>query len=221
MRSDAGGAGDPPVAVGGLPGDDLPGAGAEQLAAPVPFGDLRLLVFGDHALHLGEQHRLRVAGGQAGSVGEAHCYAEAGQLVQNQDLVGVGAGEPVRGQAPQQLEQAGLGGVAQRVQAGPVQPRAGLPVVDVFAGQLVPAGRDVLAQYLQLGADRAASGLPLGRDPGVKGDLHRCASWIKSARATGSEQCGHGPPGPTRRAKVAQSGQRCSPSRRSPQSGHS
>jgi hypothetical protein len=46
------------------------------------------------------------------------------------------AGEPVRGQAPHPLEQAGLGGVAQRVQARPVQPGAGLPVVDVFAGQL-------------------------------------------------------------------------------------
>src|SRR6266568_6634458 len=71
---------------------------------------------------------------------------EAGQLVQDQDLVGAGAGKPVRGQAPHRLEQAGLGGVAQRVQAGPVQPRAGLAVVDVLAGQLIAAGGDVLAQ---------------------------------------------------------------------------
>jgi len=76
---------------------------------------------------------LRVAGGQVGSVGEAHRDPEAGQLVQHEDLVGVGAGEPVRGQAPHQLEQAGLGGVAQRVQAGPVQPGAGLAVVGILA----------------------------------------------------------------------------------------
>ena len=65
-------AGDPTVAVGGLPGGDLAGAGAEQLAAPVPFGDLGLLVLSDHALHLGEQGGLRVAGGEVGGVGEMH-----------------------------------------------------------------------------------------------------------------------------------------------------
>jgi hypothetical protein len=176
VRGGGGGAGDPPVAVAGFPGDDLPGAGTEQLAAPVPFGDLRLLVLGDHALHLGEQHCLRVAVGQAGGVGEPHRDPEAGQLVQHEDLVGVGPGEPVRRQAPHQLEQAGLGGVAQRVQAGPVQPRAGLAVVDVLAGQLVPRCGHALAQHLQLGADRAAFGLPLGGYPCVEGDLHRCAS---------------------------------------------
>ena len=48
-------AGVAPVAVGGAPGQHLPGAGAEQLPAPVPLGDLRPLVLGDHALDLGEQ----------------------------------------------------------------------------------------------------------------------------------------------------------------------
>jgi len=78
----AAGPGDAPVAVGGLPGGDLSGAGAEQLAAAVPLGDLRLLVFRDHALHLGEQRGVRVAGGQVGGVGEAHRDAEAGQFVE-------------------------------------------------------------------------------------------------------------------------------------------
>ena len=58
------------VAVGGLPGDDLAGAGPEQFAAPVSFGDLGFLVFGDHALHLGEQGGLRVVGGKSRGVGE-------------------------------------------------------------------------------------------------------------------------------------------------------
>ena len=148
MRRAVRAAGDAPVAVGGLPGDDLPGAGAEQLAPPVPFGDLGLLVFGDHALDLGEQRGLRVVRVQAGGVGEGHPDAEAGQLVQDEHLVGVGAGEPVRGQAPDHLEQPGLGGVAQRVQAGPVQPGAGVPVVEVLAGQLVPGRGQVRAQRL-------------------------------------------------------------------------
>jgi hypothetical protein len=39
--------------------------------------------------------------------------------------------------------------------------------------------------------------------------------------ATGSEQCGHDPPGPTRRQKVWQSGQYCSPRKRVSQAGHS
>ena len=133
---------------------------------------------------------MRVAGGQVGGVGEAHRDPEAGQLVQDEDLVGVGAGEPVRGQAPHQLEQAGLGGVAQRVQSGPVQPRAGLAVVDVLAGQLIAAGGDVLAQHLQLGADRAALGLPFGGHPRVDGDFHRCplmvAGWHCNAAAASS-----------------------------------
>jgi hypothetical protein len=47
-------AGYPLVAVGDAPGQDLPGAGAEQLSAPVPFGDLRAFVLGDDALDLGE-----------------------------------------------------------------------------------------------------------------------------------------------------------------------
>jgi hypothetical protein len=39
--------------------------------------------------------------------------------------------------------------------------------------------------------------------------------------ATGSSQCGHGPPGPTRRQNTPQSAQRCSPRSRAPHAGHS
>jgi hypothetical protein len=103
------------VAVGSLPGDDLPGAGPEQFAAPVAFGDLGFLVFGDHALHLGEQHRLRVVGGQSWRVGEGDGDSEARQLVEHEHLVGVGAGEPVRGQAPHSFDEPGFGGITQGV----------------------------------------------------------------------------------------------------------
>ena len=172
MRRAVWAAGDAPVAVGCLPGDHLAGAGAEQLAPPVPFADLGPLVLGDHALDLGEQLGLRVVLVQAGGVGEGHPHAEAGQLVQDEHLVGVGAGEPVRGQAPDHLEQPGLGGVAQRVQPGPVQPGPGAPVVAVLAGQLVPGRGQVRAQRLDLGADRAPLGLALGGDPGVDRGFH-------------------------------------------------
>jgi hypothetical protein len=165
-------AGDAPIAVGRLPGDHLAGAGAEQLAPPVPFADLGPLVFGDHALNLGEQPGLRVVLVEAGGVGEPHAYPEAGQLVEDEHLVGVGTGEPVRGQAPNHLEQPGLGGVPQRVQPGPVQPGPGVPVVAVLAGQFVPGRGNVRAQRLHLGADRAPLGLPLRGHPGIDHGLH-------------------------------------------------
>ena len=101
-----------PISVGGLPGDDLTGASPEQSAAPVAFGDLGLLVLGDHTLHLGEQGGLRVVGGQSRGIGERDADPEAGQLVEHQHLVGVGAGEPVRRQTPHPFEEPGLGGIA-------------------------------------------------------------------------------------------------------------
>ena len=137
-------AGQPLVAVRGLPGDDLTGPGAEQLAAPVPFGDLRSFVFGDDALDLGEQPRLRVVIDRW-RVGEPHRHAVAGQFVEHDDLVGVNPGEPVRRQAPHHVDQLGLGGVAQGVQAGPVQPGAGVPIVAELADQLVCYLADTLA----------------------------------------------------------------------------
>ena len=120
-----GAAGNAAVAVGSLPGDDLAGAGPKQFAAPVAFGDLGFLVFGDHALHLGEQGGLRVVGGQPRGVGERHGDAEAVQLVEHQHLVGVGAGEPVRRQAPHPLRRARprRHHAARPGRGGPVGPR--------------------------------------------------------------------------------------------------
>ena len=164
---------DAPIPVGSLPGDDLAGAGPKQFAAPVAFGDLGFLVFGDHALHLGEQGGLRVVGGQPRGVGERHHDAEAVQLVEHQHLIGVGAGEPVRRQAPQPFDEPGLGGITQRVQAGPVQSGAGMPVVDVLADQLVTGSGDVFAQQRQLRADGAAVGLRLGGHPRIQRRPHR------------------------------------------------
>jgi hypothetical protein len=88
-------AGYPVVAVRRFPGDDLAGPGTEQLAAPVPFGNLRAFVLGNDALHLGEQPGLRVVI-ERWRVGEPHGHAVAGQFVEHDDLVGVDAGEPVR-----------------------------------------------------------------------------------------------------------------------------
>ena len=156
-----------------MPGEDPAGAGAEQLAPPVAFGDLGLLVFGDYALHLGEQDRLRVVDGKPRGVSERDGDSEPGQLVEHQHLVGVGAGEPVRRQAPHPLDQSGLGSITQGVQPGSVQPGPGMPIVDVLADQLVADRSDMFAQQRQLRADGAAVGLALGGHPRIQRRSHR------------------------------------------------
>ena len=175
------------VAVGGAPGQHLPGAGAEQLPAPVPLGDLRPLVLGDHALDLGEQLGLRVVVDRWG-VGEPHADPVAGQLVEHDDLVGVDAGEPVRGQAPHPLDQPGLRGVAQRVQPGPVQPGPGVAVVAELGDHLVALDADPFAQHRELGTDGAPGLLALGGHPCVERDPHPGNSLIMS----GGEERGGG-----------------------------
>jgi hypothetical protein len=161
----------PVVAVRGPPRDDLPGPGAEQLAPPVPFGDLRPFVLGDDALHLGEQLRLRVVVNGWG-VGKADGHTMAGQFVEHDDLVGVDPSQPVRRQAPHRLDQPGLGDIPQRVQAGPVEPGTGVPVVAELSDQLVALGRHPLPQQRQLRADGAALLLTLGGHPRVDRDPH-------------------------------------------------
>ena len=52
------------------------------------------------------------------------------------------------------------------------------------------------------------------------GDAPPAGAPSRSTSATGSSQWGQGPPGPRRRQKTLQSGQRCSPRRRAPQVGH-
>jgi hypothetical protein len=88
-------AGDPPVAVGGLPRYDLARPSPPELAASVAFGDLRLLVLGDDALDLGQQAGLRVVVVQGRCVGEQHTYTESSQLVEDENLVGVSARQTV------------------------------------------------------------------------------------------------------------------------------
>ena len=117
------------VAVGHLPEEHLAGASAVQLAAPVALGDLRALVFGDHALDLDEQPGLRIVAGR-GAVEEAHVDAEALEFFKDQHLVGVDAREAIRAQARDRVQRTRFGRVAQPVKRGTVQPRAGIAVVD-------------------------------------------------------------------------------------------
>jgi len=108
------------VAVGHLPEADLAGAGAVELAATVALGDLRALVFGDHALHPDQQRGLWV-GSRSGALEEHDGHIESREFFKDEDLVGVGAREPVGAEAKHAVQNAGLASVAQTVERGPVR----------------------------------------------------------------------------------------------------
>jgi hypothetical protein len=165
------GAGDAQVAVGGPPAHRLTGPGPEQLAPPGPFGDLGPFVLGDDGLDLGEEPGLGVAV-HVGRVEVADDHTVAGELVGDEHLVGVGAGQAVGSEAPQRLDETGLGGVAQGIEPGPVQTGAGDTVVEVLANQVVAVGRHPGPQRLELGTDGPSGFLGVGRHPGVDPDPH-------------------------------------------------
>ena len=104
---------------------DRPGLGAVGLAAPVAFQDLRLLVLGEHALELHQQLILgRVA---ARALDELHPRAGAGELLDQQRLVGELAGQPVRrsNTAPPRSRPRRPGRAAAPARAGPGSRRSG------------------------------------------------------------------------------------------------
>ena len=170
VRRAVGAAGHPPVAVGHLAGKHLAGPGPEQLAPPLPLGELRLLVLSDHPLDLHQQAGLGVVEGRG--VGEAHRHLVAGQLVKDQHLVGVGPSQAVGRQAPHRVDGPCFRGVSQGVEAGAVQAGAGVAVVDELGHQLVALGRHPGPQRVELRADRAPGLLGLGRHPCVYAHPH-------------------------------------------------
>ena len=174
------GAGEAAVAVGDLPGQHLTGPGPPQLGPPMAFGDLGSLILGDDALHLGEEAGLRVVV-DGGGVGETDCHPVPGELVEDHHLVGVVAGQTIGGQAPHPLEGAGFGGVAQGVEAGPVEAGAGVAVVDELGHQAGALGRHPFPQRVELRADRAPGLLGLGRHPGV--DRHPGPGFVPASGA--------------------------------------
>ena len=103
------------------------GLGPPGLAAPVALHQLGLLVLGEHALELDQQ--LVLGAVAARPLHELHPGAAAGELLDQQRLVGELAGQPVR-RVDQHDVQAALGGqVPQRLQRRAGQRRAGVPLV--------------------------------------------------------------------------------------------
>ena len=107
------------IPIGAFPRDHLTSTRAPQLTAAISLGDLRSLIFGDHALHLSEQLGLRIVG-KGWGVMEQHRDAVARQLVDHNDLVGIHTGQAIRRQAPDGVKPCGFGGIPERIETGAV-----------------------------------------------------------------------------------------------------
>jgi hypothetical protein len=139
-----------------------------QLAAPGSLADLGALVLGDHPLELAQQ---LVLGRRAalGLLGEDDLDAGAGELLEQQHLVGVAAREPIGRVAQQHLEAALGDTVAQPLERRPGERRAGEAVLEEH--QLVGDDQAALGGQLtqpgDLAVDRLLLALALRGHPRV------------------------------------------------------
>lgn len=72
------------------------------------------------------------------------------ELLEDQYLVSVGAGETIDAQAQHPVEYAGLCGVTQAIKRGAIQPRARVPIIDELLDHLMPVRVGCRAQRLEL-----------------------------------------------------------------------
>jgi len=160
------------VAIGALAGTPLPSPGLLQLAAAEPLGGDGPLVLGDGPLDLEQELIVRVVG--EGSVDELDVAGSLAELLQQEDLVGVAAGQPVGAVDAEDVELALAGGVAEAVERRTIEPRARVALVnvDMIVFQFVAVGGRPAAQGVELAVHGLLTPLLLGRDPGVDGRFH-------------------------------------------------
>ena len=115
------------------------------LAAAVAFQDLRLLVLGEHALELDQQ--LVFGAVAAGALDELDAGAGAGELLEEEGLVGELAGQPVGAVAQHHVHADPGDGVAQPFQGRALQGGARVAVVGEH-----PVLSHVQSQLLGVGA---------------------------------------------------------------------
>ena len=139
------------VAVRRLGAEDVPITSLLELATPEPLGQDRSLVFRDRALDLQQQLIIGIIGNRV--VQEGHLATGAPELLQQQDLIGVFAGEAIRAEHGHHIDGRVADGVAQAVQAWPVQAGAAIALV---------------AEHMACGQD-----MPL-----VQGPASRAVSWL-------------------------------------------
>ena len=129
---------DAAVAVGDLGGQHLARAGPIQLASPSPLRKFGPFVLGDHPLDLDQQPSLGIVEGRG--VSETDRHVEAGEFLEDEDLVRVRPGQAIWRKTPDDVDDAGFGRVAQGIQPGAVQARSGVSVIDELADQFVALG---------------------------------------------------------------------------------
>jgi hypothetical protein len=117
-----------PVAEGRpRPGQHQPRLQLALTAAAHALGDQRALVLRDRAADLQQQLVVRVLAHR--TVEEPYLAAMPLQFLQQQDLVDVVAGQPIRGRDQDQAKAAGGGAIAQAVEARTPQGRAAVAVI--------------------------------------------------------------------------------------------
>ncbi len=138
--------------------------------APHPLGDQRPLVLGHRPADLQQQLVMRVIAHRP--VQELHPAAVPGQLLDQQHLVDVVPGQPVRRRHQDSIQIGQRRVIPQPVQPRPPQAGAAIPVITVgmLVIQLPAAFRDRRAQPVKLLLDRLRLRLAGGRHPRI----HRC-----------------------------------------------
>src|SRR5665811_2212876 len=180
---------------------DGAGLGAVGLAAAGAFQDLGAFILGDHALEL---HQQRVLGAvTAWPFDEHHLGAGLGELLDQQRLVGILAGQPVRGVHQQHVHWHLADQVAQPLQRRADQTRPGMAVVfkHPLLRHVQTQAPGVRAQRRGLGPDRLLLLLPGRGDPGIDRCVaHRYDSLpgrrAHCARAVRGQGCSRPPTAP-------------------------
>ena len=160
------------IAVGRAGTDELPSPRLLELTAPEAFTEQRSLVLGDGALDLKQELVARIVGDRA--VEELDRALHPAELLQQEHLVGVAPGQPVRGENGNDIDFPVAHRIAQGVQARPVEAR---PAVSLIAehmgvGQLVVRGVGPGAEDVELAVDGLLAFLALSGDTGIDGGAH-------------------------------------------------
>jgi hypothetical protein len=142
-------------------------------ATPHPLGDQRPLVLGHRPADLQQQLVVRVLAHRP--VQELHPAALPGQLLDQQHLADIIAGQPVRRRHQDNLQIGQRRVIPQPAQARPAQAGAAKPVItiDMLILQRPAAPRDRRPQPVKLLLDHLRLRLPGGRHPRIHRRPHQ------------------------------------------------
>ena len=145
--------------------------GLVTLATATALQNLGPLVFGNHALDLQQQFILRILAN--GMVEENDFYAGALKLVDQQDLVRILAGEPVRRMHVHALDTAQGNRISQPLQGGTQQGRTAVAFVEelTLGWCFTSLSRHAFLKGSHLAGNGLGVGLLLGGNTGIQGRL--------------------------------------------------